>query len=311
MCKVWVLAPNENWIVDRFQKEWFEDNQDISTLNIDEATIIWALADWCFDRIPYHILRKQQLGLVKIVTTVHHITPEKFGKKEKQNFINRDAYTDMYHVYNNRTLLLLSKLTSKPIKLIKYWANDKIFYKTSTMKDLRKKYNLSINKFIVGSFQRDTEGAGISVGIYLPKLEKGPDLFVKAIQSLKETHGNNIHVLLAGWRRQYIIQELKNLNIDYSYFELPEQTMINELYQVLDLYLVTARHEGGPQSLIECGLCGVPVISTPVGIAEQVLPKSAIMLNNEVSTAAPTIPNVESMTLKYGYECYRKLFLSL
>jgi glycosyltransferase involved in cell wall biosynthesis len=90
---------------------------------------------------------------------------------------------------------------------------------------------------------------------------------------------------------------------------LIKQQHLNELYRTLDLYAVTARHEGGPQALIECGLLNVPVVSTPVGIAEQVLPPSAI--SDDVSLATPAIPNVKSMMLPQGIEPYRKMFEGL
>ena len=38
--------------------------------------------------------------------------------------------------------------------------------------------------------------------------------------------------------------------------------MLNELYNVLDLYLVTSRIEGGPQALVECGQTKTPILST-------------------------------------------------
>ena len=30
-------------------------------------------------------------------------------------------------------------------------------------------------------------------------------------------------------------------------------SMMNDLYNILDLYLITSRLEGGPQALVECG----------------------------------------------------------
>ena len=45
--------------------------------------------------------------------------------------------------------------------------------------------------------------------------------------------------------------------------------MLNELYNVLDLYLVTSRIEGGP-TLVECGQTKTPILSTNVGIADQI-----------------------------------------
>ena len=98
-------------------------------------------------------------------------------------------------------------------------------------------------------------------------------------------------------------------SVPYTYFELPSQEIINELYQTLDLYPVTARHEGGPQSLIECGLLNVPVVSRPVGIAEQVLHPDAI--NDDVSLAYPHVPNIEDWKLPHGYNGYRDFILGL
>jgi len=173
---------------------------------------------------------------------------------------------------------------------------------------LRQKYQLPLNDFLCGSFVRDTEGVGISKGIFLPKLEKGPDLLCDFFEKLHQTH-SNLHVVIAGWRRQYVIGHIEAAKIPYTYFELPSQEIINELYQTLDLYPVCARQEGGPQSLIECGLLGVPCVSRPIGIAEQVLPKSAIA--DDVIFAIPAIPNVESWKIPQGYQPYRDLIQSL
>lgn len=173
---------------------------------------------------------------------------------------------------------------------------------------LRQKYQLPTDAFICGSFQRDTEGASLANNVYLPKLEKGVDLLADFFEKTWDTR-KDLHILLAGWRRQYIIKRLENANIPYTYFELPSQEVINELYQTLDLYPVTARHEGGPQSLIECGLLNVPVVSRPVGIAEQVLPPEAI--NEDVTLARPRVPDVSRMLLPGGYEPYRTLIESL
>jgi len=174
----------------------------------------------------------------------------------------------------------------------------------SIKKFLRMKYSLPVNAYLIGSFVRDTEGKEISRGVFLPKLEKGPDLFCEFVnkQSLIRS---DVHVVLAGWRRQYVIRRLEDLRIPYTYFDLPPHETLNELYQTLDVYPVTARHEGGPQSLIECGLLGVPVVSRPVGIAEQVLPSTAIA--DDVLDATAAIPNIESWKLPLGYSPYRRL----
>jgi hypothetical protein len=304
MNKVWVLPANESWICDRFVSEWSEDNADITTSDYTQADVLWLLSDWAWKQVPSKLLVDK-----KIITTVHHIVPEKFDLNAQVDFAHRDQITDVYHVYNQRTYEQIKALTQKPIVMIQYWANNKIWRPTSTKEELRKKHGLPLNRYILGSFQRDTEGNGISGGRFLPKLEKGPDLLAEYIMKCRLRSDHPRHVLLAGWRRQYIIKRLQDNCVPFTYIERPSQETINELYQALDEYPVTARHEGGPQSLIECGLLNVPVVSRPVGIAEQVLPSSAI--NDDVFFAEPAIPNISSMLLPDGYKPYRELIQSL
>lgn len=308
--KIFVLKPNESWIVDRMVDEWNQYNADISTKNLAEAQICWLLGDWCWNQLPYELLKQK-----KVVTTIHHITHAKFDAAARADFARRDAVTDAYHVFNERTRSYIEPLTTKPIHLIPYWANQNQWTKSELSKaELRKKYKLPVGDILIGSFQRDTEGAGIPQGIYLPKLEKGPDLFVEAIKHYVQQNSilrwtKKIHVVLAGWRRQYVIKELEKENISYSYYENPPLNEVCELYQTLDKYLVCSREEGGPQSLIEAGLLNVPVISRPVGIAEQVLPNKAIA--DKVWDARECVPNVESMKIPMAFQSYRKFFESL
>lgn len=299
MNKVFVLAPREDWIVDRFVFEWNKDNADVSVAKPADADVIWLLSDWCWRHVPLHVLMKK-----KIITTIHHIVPEKFDDRALAEFIERDAVTSCYHVPNTRTEKFIRSFTKKPIYVIAYWANQDIWRPTGTRSELRKKHGLPTDAYLVGSFQRDTEGHDQRS----PKLEKGPDLLADALTKLNESH-HNIHVVLAGWRRQYIMMRLDAAKISYTYFERPAQDVLNELYQTLDLYPVTARHEGGPQSLIEAGLLNVPVVSRPVGMAECVLPAHSI--HEDVTLATPTVPNVKPLMLPVGYEPYRKLIQSL
>ena len=58
---------------------------------------------------------------------------------------------------------------------------------------------------------------------------------------------------------------------------------LNELYNCLDLYIVSSRVEGGPQALLECGLSKTPVISTDVGLASLILSPDSIVESNNFS----------------------------
>jgi len=296
---VYVLAPNEDWIVDRFVSEWNQDNADIVVKLPEMADVIWLFADWCYDRLPFTLLQNK-----KVITTIHHIVPEKFNLSE---FMKRDSITDVYHVPNIHTYNFIKNLTFKRCVLIPYWANQNIWKQTDTKTALRQKYSIPQDSFVIGSFQRDSEGHNTS----LPKLEKGPDLLADAIIKYANTNHfqKPIEVVLGGWRRQYIMSRLKKENVSYRYFEKPDQQTINELYQTLDLYPVTARYEGGPQSLIECGLLNVPVVSRDMGMATQLLPKTSI--NDDVTLAVPEVPNVHKLILPSGYQDYRNLIQTI
>lgn len=140
----------------------------------------------------------------------------------------------------------------------------------------------------MGSFQRDTESKDLSS----PKLVKGPDIFIKIVKNLYKKN-KNLKVVLTGKRRQYVMSELKKNNIPFKYFEMTNFEMLNELYNVLDLYLVTSRIEGGPQALVECGQTKTPILSTKVGIADQILAPESIFDYEDISSFNKVRPNVE------------------
>lgn len=299
MNKVFVLKPSEDWIVDRLVTEWYEGNSDISTFDPNQADVIWLLANWCYRNIDPRLLSTK-----KVITTIHHIVVEKFDQNKLLEFQHRDSFTDAYHVPNCHTESIVKQLTKKPVHVIPYWANQNIWKQTGTKVELREKHRLPSTGYLIGSFQRDTEGHDLKT----PKLEKGPDLFVDAVEKFWQTN-KSIHIVLAGWRRQYVITRLEKSGIPYSYFDRSSQETINELYQTLDLYPVTSRAEGGPQSLIECGLLNIPVVSRNIGMASLLLPKSSI--SDDVYLAEAIVPNVKSLLLSKGFEEYRNLIGSL
>lgn len=297
--KVWLLAPHEDWICDRFVNEFNADNSDIVVSNYDNADTIWIFSDWCWQQIPRQVLFDK-----KVLVTVHHIVPEKFGPRERMEFEFRDRFVAAYHVPNDRTAAFVRTLTQRDVHVIPYWANQRIWQPTGIKGDLRKKHGLPETGYLIGSFQRDTEGHDLKS----PKLEKGPDLLADALVAFKPQMPN-LHIVLAGWRRQYLMGRLDEADIKYTYFERPAQPTLNELYQTLDLYPVTARYEGGPQSLLECGLLGIPMVSRDVGMASRVLPVSAV--NDTITECIPAVPNVEHLKLPEGYKSYRDLLETL
>ena len=136
------------------------------TGNPVEAEVIWLLANWTWRQTPLDLLTSK-----RVVTTIHHIDPNKINK---QDYLERDKFTDAYHVPNEKTTKYLPKEINKnKIKIIPYWGNDKLWAPSAFSKEiLRNKCSIPNNQLTVGSFQRDTEGFDLKT----PQLQQFSDL---------------------------------------------------------------------------------------------------------------------------------------
>ncbi len=136
--------------------------------------------------------------------------------------------------------------------------------------------------YLIGLLQRDSEGRDLAV----PKRQKGPDIFLglmKLLQKqLPERTGRKVHILLGGPRRHWIRAALDQHNIPYTFVgkeitgdDYPENILDKQtmcmLYNMLDLYVIPTRWEGAPRQVFDILECGRKIISTPVGIAPDIL----------------------------------------
>ena len=282
----------ENWIVDRTRKEWHQNQSKVSTRFVSRADIIWLIASWNWLNVKEKDLEKK-----KVLCSIYHIDEEKFDEKEERNFNQRDEFVDEYHVISKKTKSQVEKLTRKKVTSIPFWVNTDIWFEIKDKELLRKKHNFNKDKFYIGSFQRDSEGSDTNK----PKLSKGPDRFIKIVDSLRERH-KDIHIILTGKRRDYLINELNKLEIEFSYFEMADFKTINELYNCLDLYIVASRFEGGPQSILECGITKTPIISTDVGVASEILSQESIFDMSNYMFAEPNLEIAFKNSQKYEME---------
>ena len=143
---------------------------------------------------------------------------------------------------------------------------------------LVEKWRIPTDRYLIANFHRDTEGGDLQK----PKLQKGPDAFLEIVAQL-HAEGAPVHVLLAGPRRFYLRTQLARRGVpftfigeetgerdDYAVNILPRATL-NLLYRISDVYLIASRWEGGPHSVLEAAASRCQVVSTPVGIAPDVL----------------------------------------
>ena len=300
--KIYSNQVRESWIIDRVNEEWAENNIDIYTSKIKHADIIWIIANWVWKKTP-----RKYLDNKKVVTSIYHIDFDNFDNKQEKEFYELDQYVDRYHVISLKTKQQLLKLTDKKITSIPFWVNQKNWYQIENKIAIRESLGISPVDYLVGSFQRDTEGNDLKS----PKLIKGPDIFIEIVKELN-VKKDNLLVVLAGTRRQYVIEQLNNIGVKFVYFEMADIKKLNELYNILDLYIVTSRLEGGTQAILECAVSKTPIISTNVGVAPEILYKDSIFEVKDFEKAIPNIDFAFKKSQEYiipkGMEKFRDMF---
>ena len=129
--------------------------------------------------------------------------------------------------------------------------------------EARRELGLPQTAFVVGSFQKD--GVGWSDGLE-PKLIKGPDVLLDVAGRLVREVPELV-VLLTGPARGYVAAGLDRLGIGYRRALLPDLDAVARAYRAIDLCLVTSRDEGGPKAVLESMATAVPLVTTRVGQA--------------------------------------------
>lgn len=204
----------------------------------------------------------------KIVVTAFHLTEDYVHVIET----TPDIFANVDFVQTSTTLtkkrLLDLHVEPNKIKVIPLGVDTKTFSPASeeTKKLFRRDYGIPQDSFVIGSFQKD--GNGWEEGND-PKLIKGPDIFCDAMEKL--IGKMPLFVLLTGPARGYVKNRLNKSGIPYKHFYIDDYRMINEYYKVIDAYVVASRIEGGPKAIAESWASGIPLISTKMGMAPDII----------------------------------------
>lgn len=203
----------------------------------------------------------------RIVATWFHVVHE----DEKIKFLPKLLpYVQLWHTASQRTKAKLISLgiPQERIVVVPLGVDTKLFSPVSTQqkKSIRRSLKIPSDKIVIGSFQKD--GVGWGEGLE-PKLIKGPDVFCEVIAKLAKRY--DIFILLTGPSRGYVKNKLDQAGIPYVHRYLKNQYELADYYRALDLYLVTSREEGGPLALLESMASGIPLVTTPVGMASDII----------------------------------------
>jgi glycosyltransferase involved in cell wall biosynthesis len=203
----------------------------------------------------------------KVVVTWFHVSPKKTPAELPPRAIK---LVDLWHTSCSLTKDKLIKLgmPKEKIVTIPLGVNLRAFSNSSETQrqSARSKLGIPAGKIVVGSFQKDGNGWGEGLE---PKLIKGPDIFCDVVEQLAKQY--DLFVLLTGPARGYVKRRLEKAAIPYLHRFLNDPDEVAQYYKALDLYIVTGRQEGGPKAVVESLASGVPLVSTKVGMAPDVI----------------------------------------
>ena len=204
----------------------------------------------------------------RVVATCFHINDKDHIKSK---LLLADEHVGKWHTSCSITkeVMIECGINSEKISVIPLGVDHNIYhpaYYINEKKAFRDKYGIADDTIVIGSFQKDGNGWGEGLE---PKLIKGPDVLCDVVERLNKKY--KIYVLLSGPARGYVINRLETSGVKYKHFCFDDPNEVAELYRQIDLYMVCSRIEGGPKAILESMASGVPIISTRVGMAQDII----------------------------------------
>ncbi|HUS70381.1 MAG TPA: glycosyltransferase [Anaerolineae bacterium] len=282
-CRVYLTGgDNVKWALDddlRLTRRALQDMVEFTSL--EEADVVHAMWWAALADIP-----KQALTGKRVIC---HVPGEPFRYFSLPQYNKTAGVVGQWIVWTRQAQEQLVSVGLES-KLIPSTVNPEIFCPLAendpSLSTFRHDLAMPQDSYLIGNFHRDTEGRDLKT----PKFMKGPDIFVEIVRALVN-RGHNVHILLAGPRRHWIRRRLAELGIPFTFVgELIEteddisvnvlpQPTLNVLYNLLDLYVISSRTEGGPRSVMEAAASRCKLISTRVGLAPDILEPACIYLS--------------------------------
>lgn len=99
---------------------------------------------------------------------------------------------------------------------------------------------------------------------------KGVAVLLEAVRRLAaDVAPSAVELVLSGFGWEPLIESLDGSGVTVDYSTFASRAEMRRRYRSLDTYVMASTVEGGPATLLEAMACGIPPISTPVGIARE------------------------------------------
>ncbi|MDA3855186.1 MAG: glycosyltransferase [Candidatus Woesearchaeota archaeon] len=290
MKKIFIFGKDGiGWSIDKDREHLIDGIQNTKgctlTQNIFSSNIIifvwWSL----LDNFRFKYFKFLFKNKIIVATATNNLSSYENKLKKVLSYVN---YWICANEKQKKTLIELginkSRILYNPFYVDETTFRDLKLSRKDICKQVDIDYKLIKDKFLIGSFQRDSLGSDLRK----PKWQKGPELLVQILKGLET---KDITLVLAGPRRHYLINQCKKNKIPYIFVGDESRILnnvddlmvnnlslekINLLYNLIDMYLVTSKSEGGPKAVIESALTNTSILSTDVGFAKEMLNKYSI-----------------------------------
>jgi glycosyltransferase involved in cell wall biosynthesis len=184
-----------------------------------------------------------------------------YVSKFKYNYKGIDAIFCVSKSVENNFSQVLSDENKKKLIVIPDCVSLDILNKIAKV-DLRQKYAINKNNFIIGNIANHTDAKDlktfIKVADYLINELKRDDVVFLQIGEFSKLTDEYLNIIKEKELEKFIIftdkiEDASTLNVQF------------------DVFLMTSQREGGPTSVLEAMLVGVPVVTTSVGIVPEVI----------------------------------------
>jgi len=186
-----------------------------------------------------------------VITWIHHVT------RWSADHVAACEISDAIVACTAGWKQSISAHTTKPIYVVRHGVDTSLF---APVPQARKRFGIPEDDFVVGFFGNK--------GSDLDDSRKGVNTFLEVVKRCG-ARIPNLHVLLLGpgWNAG----EFEMAGIKLTYPGLLPGSELPAAYSALDAYLMTARVEGGPVTVLEAMACGTPVVATRVGLVPDVI----------------------------------------
>ncbi|RTR36411.1 glycosyltransferase family 1 protein [Robertmurraya yapensis] len=225
---------------------------------IKENEIDIVQAHFCFSGIL-----AAKLSGVKIIETVHNtyvgfINPT--GKLKYSLYLNMvDCIVSVSNEVSRFNFKNFSIGNKSKCKVITNSIDpERLNPSDKSVEKIKEEFGIPTNKRVISTLSRIDS-------------QKGLEYFIEAAKKLN-TEYDDLVFLIPGTGDEKYAEKLKESIInDNNIRFIGHVTKVNQLYKIMDIFVISSLWEGGPLTLLEAMAYGKAVIATPVGITPEVI----------------------------------------